>query len=61
MLGVSTVAEALRAAIKAGMDLALVNPKVDPFVSKILDFKKYRYADMRAHRSADAPDDDPDH
>jgi translation initiation factor IF-3 len=57
MLGVLTLAEALRAAMKAGMDLVEVNPKSDPPLCKILDLKKYRYADKR--RRGPPPKDEP--
>ena len=42
MLGVMDLADALRAAMKAGLDLVEVNPEADPPVCKILDLGKYR-------------------
>ena len=42
MLGVMPLAEALRLAMKEGLDLVEVNPKADPPVCKILDFGKYK-------------------
>lgn len=42
MLGVMTLAEALRAAVKEGLDLVEVNPKADPPVCKLMDFSKYK-------------------
>ena len=44
MLGVMPLAAALRAAMKAGMDLVEVNPSAEPPVCKILDFGKYKSA-----------------
>lgn len=43
MLGVMSLADALRAAMKAGLDLVEVNPAADPPVCKILDFSKWQY------------------
>jgi translation initiation factor IF-3 len=42
MLGVMTVAEALRAAVRAGLDLVEVNPRGSPPVCKLLDFRRLR-------------------
>jgi translation initiation factor IF-3 len=42
-LGVMTLAEALRLAVKEGLDLVEVNPRVSPPVCKLLDFDKYKY------------------
>jgi translation initiation factor IF-3 len=42
MLGVMTLAEALRHAMKAGLDLVEVNPRAEPPVCKILDLSKLR-------------------
>jgi translation initiation factor IF-3 len=48
-LGVMTLAEALRLALKEGLDLVEVNPTADPPVCKLLDFTKYTYeAKLRA-------------
>jgi hypothetical protein len=43
MLGVMTVADALRLAVQQGLDLVEVNPKGQPPVCKLLDFSKYTY------------------
>jgi hypothetical protein len=43
MLGVMTLAEALRRALQEGLDLVEVNPRGDPPVCRILDFSKYKY------------------
>ena len=42
-LGVMTLAEALRLAVRERLDLVEVNPKADPPVCKLLDFSKYAY------------------
>lgn len=41
MLGVMPLAEALRLALKEGLDLVEVNPRAQPPVCKLLDFSKY--------------------
>lgn len=41
MLGVMPLAQALRLAMKEGLDLVEVNPKANPPVCKILDFDRY--------------------
>ncbi len=43
MLGVMTLAEALRAALKEALDLVEVNPKPNPPLCKILDLRKFMY------------------
>jgi translation initiation factor IF-3 len=45
MLGVMTLAAALRLALKEGLDLVEVNPAADPPVCKILDFGNYARTD----------------
>ena len=42
-LGVLTRAEALRAAVEAGLDLVVVSPDASPPVAKIVDWGKYNY------------------
>lgn len=62
MLGVMTLAAALRLALKEGLDLVEVNPKADPPVCKILDFRKYKYEAKKAaldERKDDGDDDEP--
>jgi hypothetical protein len=60
-LGVMTLAEALRLAMKEGLDLVEVNPKADPPICKILDFDKYRYDEKRkAAETKRETEDDPD-
>jgi translation initiation factor IF-3 len=39
MLGIMTTSDALRRAQEKGLDLVEVNPKADPPVCKILDFR----------------------
>jgi translation initiation factor IF-3 len=41
-LGVMTLAEALRLAMKEGLDLVEVVPNANPPVCKLLDFSKYK-------------------
>jgi translation initiation factor IF-3 len=41
MFGVMSLAEALRLALKEGLDLVEVNPEADPPVCKLLDLEKY--------------------
>jgi translation initiation factor IF-3 len=62
MLGVMTFADALRAAMSAGLDLVEVNPKADPPVCKILDFRKYKYEEkMRVADAKNSPEpEEPD-
>ena len=65
MLGMLTLADALRLALKQGLDLVEVNPKAEPPVCKLLDFDKYNYAAKlaasRAKRQAQkAGEDEPE-
>jgi|HubBroStandDraft_1064217.scaffolds.fasta_scaffold283527_1 translation initiation factor IF-3-like protein len=43
MMGVMTLAEALRLAFKEGLDLVEVGPTASPPICKILDFDGYKY------------------
>ena len=43
MVGVVTLAEALRQAEAARLDLVEISPQAEPPVCKILDFGKYKY------------------
>jgi translation initiation factor IF-3 len=47
MLGVMTLAEALRLALKEGLDLVEVNPDLSPPVCKLLDLAKYTYEEAK--------------
>jgi translation initiation factor IF-3 len=52
MLGVVAIAEALRLADQAGLDLVEISPNAAPPVCKILDYGKYRYeAQKKAHEA----------
>jgi hypothetical protein len=42
-IGVMTLSQALRLALKEGLDLVEVNPRADPPVCKVLDFARYTY------------------
>lgn len=58
-LGVMTLAEALRLALREGLDLVEVNPKADPPVCKLLDFSKYAYeAKLRAALAREPGEED---
>jgi translation initiation factor IF-3 len=50
MLGVVTLAEALRAALEKGLDLVEVNPHAAPPVCKLMDLAKYKDDDDRRKR-----------
>src|SRR6201999_894125 len=47
MLGGLQTHEALRRAQEQGLDLVEVNPKAEPPVCKILDFRKYKYEEKK--------------
>jgi hypothetical protein len=47
MLGVLAVSDALRLALREGLDLVEVNPRGQPPVCKLLDFSKYKYEDAK--------------
>lgn len=52
MVGVVSIAEGLRLADQAGLDLVEISPGAAPPVCKILDFGKYRYeAQKKAHEA----------
>lgn len=52
MIGVVSVAEGLRMADNAGLDLVEISPTAKPPVCKILDYGKYRYeAQKKAHEA----------
>ena len=52
MVGVTSVAEALRMAEAVGLDLVEISPGASPPVCKILDYGKYRYeAQKKAHEA----------
>jgi translation initiation factor IF-3 len=52
MIGVVPIAEALRLAEQAGLDLVEISPGAEPPVCKILDLGKFRYeAQKKAHEA----------
>lgn len=52
MIGVVAVAEGLRMAEQAGLDLVEISPTAKPPVCKILDYGKYKYeAQKKAHEA----------
>jgi translation initiation factor IF-3 len=52
MLGVMTLAQALRAADDEGLDLVLISPTATPPVAKIIDYGKYRFELSRKEKDA---------
>ncbi len=52
MLGVVPVAEGLKRAQDAGMDLVEVSPNADPPVCKVLDYGKYKYIQQKKAHEA---------
>ncbi len=52
MVGVVTVAEGIKNAKAAGLDLVEVSPNAEPPVCKVLDYGKYKYdAQKKAHEA----------
>ncbi|MFO0389848.1 MAG: translation initiation factor IF-3 [Alphaproteobacteria bacterium] len=52
MIGVVSVAEGLRMADQAGLDLVEISPGASPPVCKVLDYGKFRYeAQKKAHEA----------
>jgi translation initiation factor IF-3 len=52
MIGVTTVAEGLRAAETAGLDLVEISPDAEPPVCKLLDYGKFRFAEQKKFQEA---------
>ena len=52
MVGVTTVAEGLRAAEAAGLDLVEISPEAEPPVCKLLDYGKFRFAEQKKFQEA---------
>ncbi len=52
MVGVTTVAEGLRAAEAAGLDLVEISPNAEPPVCKVLDYGKYKYHEQKKLQDA---------
>ena len=57
MVGVMTLADALRLALSQGLVLVEVNPKSDPPVCKLLDFDTYKHAAKLSVTEAKDKDD----
>ena len=52
MVGVVNVAEGLRAAEAAGLDLVEISPDAEPPVCKLLDYGKFRFAEQKKFQEA---------
>ena len=52
MIGVTTVAEGLKAAEAAGLDLVEISPDAEPPVCKLLDYGKFRFAEQKKFQEA---------
>ncbi len=52
MIGVTNVAEGLRAAEAAGLDLVEISPDAVPPVCKLLDYGKFRFAEQKKFQEA---------
>ena len=52
MVGVTNVAEGLRVAAAAGMDLVEISPNAEPPVCKVLDYGKFRFAEQKKFQEA---------
>jgi len=55
VLGIMTVAEALRAAMKAGLDLVETDPDSDPPTCKLIDCSRRRYEELKQQARARRP------
>lgn len=52
MIGVTTVAEGLKAAEAAALDLVEISPDAEPPVCKLLDYGKFRFAEQKKFQEA---------
>lgn len=52
MIGVTSVAEGLKHAEAAGLDLVEISPDAQPPVCKLLDYGKYRFAEQKKFQEA---------
>ena len=52
MIGVTTVAEGLKAAEAASLDLVEISPDAEPPVCKLLDYGKFRFAEQKKFQEA---------
>src|SRR5262249_27107073 len=57
-LGVMPLSEALRLAMKEGLDLVEVNPLAQPLLCKLLDFAKFKYEAAKGAKGEPETDDD---
>jgi translation initiation factor IF-3 len=51
-IGVVLIEEALKKAGSVGLDLVEIAPKADPPVTRVIDFKKFKYEEARKERSS---------
>jgi translation initiation factor IF-3 len=58
LLGVMTLAEALRLALEEGRDLVEVNPSAQPPVCKLMDFSKLKADALKPPNTDEPPDDE---
>ncbi len=47
MIGVTSVAEGIRTATEAGLDLVEISPNAEPPVCKVMDYGKFRFAEQK--------------
>ena len=52
MIGVTSVAEGLRAAEAASLDLVEISPDAEPPVCKLMDYGKFRFAEQKKFQEA---------
>lgn len=52
MIGVVTIAEAIKRAAAQGLDLVEISPNADPPVCKLLDFSRYKYDSKKKQQEA---------
>lgn len=52
MIGVTTVAEGLKAAEAAALDLVEISPDAEPPVCKLMDYGKFRFAEQKKFQEA---------
>lgn len=52
MIGVVTIAEAMKRAAAQGLDLVEISPNAEPPVCKLLDFSRYKYDSKKKQQEA---------
>ncbi len=52
MIGVVTIAEAIKRAAAQGLDLVEISPNAEPPVCKLLDFSRYKYDSKKKQQEA---------